>query len=75
VGETHGRSTTYHALGRRQDSNAALAGLVAKHSTDAACQIAEVYAYRESPIKPLNGWRMPTNRETPDCLRSIAILC
>jgi TolB-like protein/Flp pilus assembly protein TadD len=36
----------YHALGREQDSNAALAELIAKHDTDAAYQIAEVYAFR-----------------------------
>lgn len=37
----------YHALGREQDSNAALAGLIAKHGTVAAYQIAQVYAFRE----------------------------
>ena len=36
----------YHALGREQDSNAALAELIAKHATDSAYQIAGVYAYR-----------------------------
>jgi TolB-like protein/DNA-binding winged helix-turn-helix (wHTH) protein/Flp pilus assembly protein TadD len=36
----------YHTLGREQDSNAALASLVAKHDTDSAYQIAEVYAFR-----------------------------
>jgi tetratricopeptide (TPR) repeat protein len=36
----------YHALGREQDSNAALAELIAKHHSDSAYQIAEVYAYR-----------------------------
>jgi TolB-like protein/DNA-binding winged helix-turn-helix (wHTH) protein/Flp pilus assembly protein TadD len=36
----------YHALGREQDSNAALAELIAKHDTDAAYQIAEAYAFR-----------------------------
>jgi TolB-like protein/predicted Zn-dependent protease len=41
-----GQVVAYHALGREQDSNAALAGLIAKHHTDAAYQIAEVYAYR-----------------------------
>jgi hypothetical protein len=37
---------TYHALGREQDSNAALAALIAKYHTVAANQIAQVYAYR-----------------------------
>jgi TolB-like protein/DNA-binding winged helix-turn-helix (wHTH) protein/Flp pilus assembly protein TadD len=36
----------YHALGREQDSNVALAELIAKHDTDSAYQIADVYAYR-----------------------------
>jgi tetratricopeptide (TPR) repeat protein len=41
-----GESLAYHALGREQDSNAALAGLIAKHQTLFAFQIAQVYAYR-----------------------------
>jgi TolB-like protein/DNA-binding winged helix-turn-helix (wHTH) protein/Flp pilus assembly protein TadD len=40
------QAIAYHSLGRVQDSNAALAELVAKHRTDSAYQIAEVYAYR-----------------------------
>ncbi len=36
----------YHALGRKKEADAALAELVAKLATDAAFQIAEVYAYR-----------------------------
>jgi tetratricopeptide (TPR) repeat protein len=36
----------YHALGREQDSNAALADLIAKYHTGAAYQIAQVYAFR-----------------------------
>jgi TolB-like protein/DNA-binding winged helix-turn-helix (wHTH) protein/Tfp pilus assembly protein PilF len=36
----------YHALGREQDSNAALSELVAKYGTDSAYQIAEGYAFR-----------------------------
>jgi hypothetical protein len=41
-----GEALAYHALGRDKDSNAALAGLIAKNGTDAAYQIAQVYAYR-----------------------------
>jgi tetratricopeptide (TPR) repeat protein len=40
------QALVYHALGREQDSNAALAGLIAKHDTDWAYQIAVVYAFR-----------------------------
>jgi TolB-like protein/DNA-binding winged helix-turn-helix (wHTH) protein/Flp pilus assembly protein TadD len=46
-----GRALAYHALGREQDSNAALAGLITKYRTDVAYQIAEVYAYRGEPDK------------------------
>ena len=35
-----------HALGREQDSNAALRQLIEKHATDSAFQIAEVYGFR-----------------------------
>jgi TolB-like protein/DNA-binding winged helix-turn-helix (wHTH) protein/Flp pilus assembly protein TadD len=41
-----GQVLAYHALGRPQDSNGALAELVAKYSTDSAFQIAEGYAFR-----------------------------
>jgi hypothetical protein len=41
-----GQALAYHALGREQDSNAALARLIAKYDIDVAYQIAEVYAYR-----------------------------
>jgi TolB-like protein/DNA-binding winged helix-turn-helix (wHTH) protein/Flp pilus assembly protein TadD len=45
-GKFTGQALAYYALGREQDSNAALAGLIAKYRTDAAYQIAQVYAYR-----------------------------
>jgi TolB-like protein/DNA-binding winged helix-turn-helix (wHTH) protein len=41
-----GQALAYHAVGREQDSNTALAGLIAKYRTYAAYQIAQVYAYR-----------------------------
>ena len=41
-----GQAVAYHALGREADSDAALAGLIAKHRSESAYQIAEVYAYR-----------------------------
>jgi TolB-like protein/DNA-binding winged helix-turn-helix (wHTH) protein/Flp pilus assembly protein TadD len=46
VNKVTGRALAYHALGREQDSNAALAALIAKYHTQAANQIAQVYAYR-----------------------------
>ena len=41
-----GEGLVYWALGRTRDSNAALAELTAKHESDAAYQIAQVYAFR-----------------------------
>jgi TolB-like protein/DNA-binding winged helix-turn-helix (wHTH) protein/Flp pilus assembly protein TadD len=41
-----GETLVYHALGRREDSDKALARLIATHQNDAAYQIAEAYAYR-----------------------------
>ena len=45
-GKLTGQALAYHALGREQESNAALAGLIAKDDTDGAYQIAQVSAYR-----------------------------
>jgi tetratricopeptide (TPR) repeat protein len=39
----------YHALGREKESGAALKELIAKYSTHAAFQVAEVYAFRNQP--------------------------
>jgi TolB-like protein/DNA-binding winged helix-turn-helix (wHTH) protein/Flp pilus assembly protein TadD len=41
-----GLALAYHALGREQDSNAALAALIAKYGNGGAFQIAQVYAFR-----------------------------
>jgi predicted Zn-dependent protease len=45
-GKLTGQAMIYHALGREPDSNAALAGLIAKYNTDSAYQIAQAYAFR-----------------------------
>jgi hypothetical protein len=50
-GKLTGQVLAYHALGRAQDSNAALAKLIAKHDTDSAYQVAEVYAFRGESAK------------------------
>jgi len=39
-------SMAYHALGRKADSDAALAALIAKHEKDSSYNIAYVYAFR-----------------------------
>jgi tetratricopeptide (TPR) repeat protein len=41
-----GLPMAYHALGRKADSDAALAALIAKYETDAPYNIASVYAFR-----------------------------
>jgi TolB-like protein/DNA-binding winged helix-turn-helix (wHTH) protein len=41
-----GQALTYHALGREQESDAAVRALIAKYGTDASFQIAQVYAFR-----------------------------
>jgi TolB-like protein/Tfp pilus assembly protein PilF len=41
-----GLPLAYHALGRKADSDAALAALIAKYEKDAPSNIASVYAYR-----------------------------
>jgi tetratricopeptide (TPR) repeat protein len=41
-----GHSLAYHALGRKEESDAALAELLAKYQASAAFQIAEVHAFR-----------------------------
>src|SRR6266404_3830039 len=45
-GKLTGQALAYHALGNQQNSNAALADLIAKYGTYAAYQIAQVYAFR-----------------------------
>ena len=43
----------YYAVGRKQDSNAAMAELVAKYQNDSAYQIAQAYAFRGETDKTL----------------------
>jgi eukaryotic-like serine/threonine-protein kinase len=45
----------YHALGRKQESDQALAEFVAKYAANAAVQIAEVYAFR-GEVDPAFAW-------------------
>ena len=52
-GKFTGQALVYHAVGREQDSNAALATLIAEYKSGAAYQIAQVYAYRRESDKSL----------------------
>jgi TolB-like protein/DNA-binding winged helix-turn-helix (wHTH) protein/Tfp pilus assembly protein PilF len=45
-GKLTGEVLAYHALGREQDSIAALADLIAKYRTTAAYQVAQAYSFR-----------------------------
>ena len=45
-GRLTGQVLVYHALGRDQDSNTALAELIAKHDARSAYQIAQAFAFR-----------------------------
>jgi TolB-like protein/DNA-binding winged helix-turn-helix (wHTH) protein/tetratricopeptide (TPR) repeat protein len=45
-GKLTGQALAYHALGREQDSNTALASLITKYGSNGAFQIAQVCAYR-----------------------------
>src|SRR5260370_18392772 len=47
-----GLPMAYHALGRKADSDAALAALIAKYEKDASSNIASVYAFRGDADKP-----------------------
>ena len=46
MGQAHGLAFIYHALGREDDSDAALRQLVAGGANTYPSEIAEVYAYR-----------------------------
>ena len=54
-GKLTGEVLVYHALDREQDSNAALAALIAKYGTDGAFQIAQAYSFRGETDKAF-GW-------------------
>ena len=64
-GKFTGQALVYHALGREQDSNAALAALVAKYSSGAAYQIAQAYAYRGESDKSLEWLERAYHQRDP----------
>jgi TolB-like protein/DNA-binding winged helix-turn-helix (wHTH) protein/Tfp pilus assembly protein PilF len=64
-GKLTGQVMAYHALGREQDSNAALAELIAKHGSDWAYQIAEVYGYRGQLDKSFQWLERAYNQRDP----------
>ena len=60
-----GQALAYHALGRDADSDAALAGLIAKHSQDTAYQIAEIYSYRGQTNKSFDWLERAYDQRDP----------
>jgi TolB-like protein/DNA-binding winged helix-turn-helix (wHTH) protein len=57
-----GQALAYHAVGRGQDSTAALGALIAKYGTDGAYQIAQVYAYRGDSDKSFEWLELAYNQ-------------
>ena len=64
-GKFTGQALAYHALGREQDSNAALDALIAKYESGGAYQIAEVYAYRGESDKSLEWLERAYQKRDP----------
>jgi len=57
----------YYALGRRAESDAALAQVVREHAESQAWEIADVYAYVAKWTKRLRGLIVLTVKGTPHC--------
>jgi tetratricopeptide (TPR) repeat protein len=74
-GKLTGEVLAYHALGRKQDSNAALAVLIAKYDTFRLIKSLRCMRIAGSPTNRLNGWSVPTTSETPDCPHSTPNRC
>jgi TolB-like protein/Tfp pilus assembly protein PilF len=67
-----GLPMAYHALGRRADSDQALAALIAKYEKDAPYNIAYVYAFRGEPDKAF-AWLDKTVKYGDPGLSEIAV--
>jgi DNA-binding winged helix-turn-helix (wHTH) protein len=65
AGATAGLAMAYRALSRDQDSNAALAELIAKHDSDWAYQIAQAYAFRGESGKSLEWLERAYKQRNP----------
>jgi TolB-like protein/DNA-binding winged helix-turn-helix (wHTH) protein/Flp pilus assembly protein TadD len=63
------QALVYHALGREQDSQAVLVELIAKHDTDWAYQIAEVYAFRGESDKAFEWLERAYEQRDPGLTR------
>jgi hypothetical protein len=65
-----GLPMAYHALGRKADSDAALAALIAKYEKDAPYNIAYVYASAARPTRRSNGSTRRSSTAIPASPRS-----
>ncbi len=67
-----GEALVYHALGRQEDSNAALSKLAETHRYDSQYQIAEIYAYRGESDKAFE-WLERAYRERDPGLNQLKV--
>ena len=67
-----GKVLAYHDLGRRKDSNAALAELIKEHQQYMAYQIAEIYAYRGESDRAF-AWLNRAYQQRDSGLRSLKV--
>jgi len=67
-----GKALAYHDLGRRKDSNAALAELIKEHQQYMAYQIAEIYAYRGESDRAF-AWLNRAYQQRDSGLRSLKV--
>ncbi|HZX90499.1 MAG TPA: tetratricopeptide repeat protein, partial [Rudaea sp.] len=67
-----GLGMVYHALGRKADSDAALAALIAKYEKNASCTIADVYAYRSEFDQAFEWFDKAVEHNFNYCLSIIA---
>jgi hypothetical protein len=65
-----GLGFVYYALGRKTDSDAALARMLKEQADGNAFEIAEVYAFRGSQMRRCIGSNAPMRKRTPACTSS-----
>jgi Flp pilus assembly protein TadD len=72
-GKLTGQALVYQALGREQDSTAALASLSRRMALTLSIRSLRCMRSAGRPTTRLNGWSVLTNNETPGCPRSRSI--
>jgi hypothetical protein len=70
-GKLTGLAIVYYALGRREESDAALTRLVKEHADIEAFDIAEVFAFRGQSVEAMPiGSNVRMLKRTPPCISS-----